>query len=94
MRILKFKKFNEAANGGDFLNGANPAPHFPSMQTDTSMKSLDNVTPDLIEGMDGIIYTSDKYDELYQNYGNNDPDLRIFNKLNLNTLLQKSNTEL
>lgn len=91
MKILTFRKFNEAG-GVELLNpGINGSslPNFPSIKSGSPMQALNGITPKLIEGNDGRIYTLDEYNELYLDYGNNEPELRNPLKVNLDTLLKR-----
>ncbi len=95
MKILTFKKFNEA-NGVELLNpglNGNSLPNFPSTQTESPMSRFGNIDTTVIEDKDGNFYFYDQFQKLYLEFGKDNPELSVFNKLNLDKLIQIKNSK-
>lgn len=91
MRIMNFKRFNEA-NGVELLNpglNGNSLPNFPSTQTGSPMSRFGNIDTTVIEDKDGNFYTEDDFKDLHNEYLKNGGVEQIsdFNKKNLDIIL-------
>ena len=94
MKILTFKKFNEA-NGVELLNpglNGNSLPNFPSTEK-SPMSRFGNIDTTVIEDKDGNFYFYDQFQKLYLEFGKDNPELSVFNKLNLDKLIQIKNSK-
>ncbi len=84
MRIMNFKRFNEAANGVDLWNGSMPlTPRLKVHNTITSQHT------NVLLGIDGNFYTEDDFKDLHNGYLKNGGVEQIsdFNKKNLDIIL-------
>jgi hypothetical protein len=84
MRIMNFRRFNEAANGVDLWNGSMPlTPRLKVHNTITTQHT------NVVLGMDENFYTEDDFKNLHNDYLKKGGTEQIsdFNKKNLDIIL-------
>lgn len=64
-KIKKWKRFTESISGWELVGQHSMGPAYPEQVLQTTLSTEDT---ELIEGIDGVIYTYDDYQNLYQDY--------------------------
>jgi hypothetical protein len=85
MIIKKWNKFIEAISGWELV-GKHMGPDYPEQVLHNTLSQSDT---EMIEGVDGVIYTYDDYQNLYQDYlkTGGSPITDGFTKSNLDSII-------
>lgn len=84
-KIKKWNKFIESISGWELVGQHSMGPNYPEQVLHTTLSTKDT---EVIEGIDGVIYTYDDYQNLYQDYlKKGGTPLEGFTKSNLDSIL-------
>jgi len=84
MKIKNWNEYNESISGTELV-GQHMGPNYPEQNLPVTLSQSDT---EISLGCDGVLYTYDDYEDLYQNYLKiGGSPLQGFNKQNLDTVL-------
>lgn len=86
MKIKLYNKFIESISGTELVGNHSIGPNYPEQQLSNTLSQSDT---QILMGIDGILYTFDDYQNLYNEYLKyGGKILDGFNKLNLDIVLK------